>query len=127
MPKLLLTAALIGTAAHAQAGDPAAGKAVFARCGICHAVGPGATTKLGPTLNGIVGRKAASIAGFAYSPAMQKAGLVWTPKVIDAYLVAPQKLVPGNRMAFAGLPQQKDRDDVIAYLATFDASGAPKK
>ena len=124
---ILLTAATIGTAAHAQAGDPAAGKAIFARCGICHAVGPGATTKMGPTLNGVVGRKSGSIAGFNYSPAMAKANVVWTPKVLDGYLAAPQKLVPGNKMAFAGLPQEKDRTDVIAYLATFDATGNPKK
>ena len=124
---ILLTAALAGTAAHAQAGDPVAGKTVFARCGICHAVGPGAATKIGPSLNGVVGRKAATLAGYTYSPAMMKSGLVWTPKVLDGYLAAPAKLVPGTKMAFPGLPQAKDRADVTAYLATFDATGAPKK
>ena len=124
---ILIGVMMLGTAAHAQAGDPVAGKAVFARCGICHAVGPGAVNRIGPSLNGVVGRKSASAVGFTYSPAMSNAHLVWTAPVLDGYLAAPAKLVPGTKMLFLGLPQAKDRADVIAYLAQFDPSGAPKK
>lgn len=106
-------------------GDTAltsAGEHVFKRCRACHEIGPAARNKLGPALNGIIGRKAGSIAGFAYSPANRSAGeqgLVWTEGELDAYLADPRKHMPGNRMAFVGLKDDKDRADVIAYLKSF--------
>jgi cytochrome c len=118
--------ALVATGASAQAGDPVAGQKGFARCGVCHAVGPGAAKKLGPQLNGLIGRKAGSLPDFTYSPAMKASGIVWNQKTLDAYLLAPAKLVPGNKMAFPGLPVNKDRADLIAYLAGFKADGSKK-
>ena len=85
-------------AAPAAAGDAVKGKATFARCAICHAVQPG-VNKLGPSLAGVVGRKAASVPGFAYSPAMKASGIVWTPDQLDAYLAKPSAKVPGTTSA----------------------------
>ena len=100
------------------AGDPAAGKKVFNKCKACHFVDK-EKNKVGPYLKGVVGRKAAAVEGFKYSEAMKaKAaeGLVWTEENLKAYLAAPKKFVPGNKMAFAGLKKEKDIADVIAYL-----------
>ena len=72
---------------------------------------------LGPSLAGIMGRKAGAEAGYSYSPAMKQSGLVWDGKTLDAYLADPQKLIPGNKMPFPGLKTDHDRADVIAYLA----------
>ncbi len=100
-------------------GDAAAGERVFRRCGACHEVGEGAEHKVGPTLNGVVGRPAASLADYEYSEAMVEAGaagLVWTVADLQAYLEKPREVVPGTRMNFAGLRSEEQRNDVIAYL-----------
>lgn len=106
-----------GTAVRAAdaAGNPAAGKAVFAKCMICHSVEPG-VNKLGPSLNGVVGRKAGTLAGFDYSPAMKSAKITWTPQKLDTYLTNPRAMVAGTKMIFAGLSNPADRANVIAYL-----------
>jgi cytochrome c len=109
---------------HAQEGDAGNGAEVFKRCRTCHEVGPRAKNKVGPLLNGIVGRKAGTIEGFNYSQANLKAGaggLVWTEEVMFKYLEAPLSFMPGTRMAFAGLKDPQDRKDVIAYLKKFSA------
>lgn len=103
------------TPALAQAGDVAKGKVVFARCALCHDVKAG-PKKMGPSLAGIFGRTSGTMAGFTYSPAMQKAKIRWDAKSIDAFLTKPSGLVPGNRMAFAGVPNAVDRANLIAYL-----------
>jgi cytochrome c len=115
--------ALTGFAGSAFAeGDAAAGEKVFNKCKACHAVGDGAKNKVGPELNGIVGRTAGSADGFKYSDAMlaKKAeGMVWTEEAIDAYLTKPKDYIPGNKMSFPGLKKEDDRANVIAYLKTF--------
>lgn len=98
-------------------GDPAKGKSVFNRCMVCHAIDAG-VNKIGPSLHGVVGRKAGSIANFSYSGANKKSGIVWTQQKLFDYLKAPQAMVPGTKMTFAGLPKAQDRADVIAYLVT---------
>ncbi|NML94067.1 c-type cytochrome [Novosphingobium olei] len=114
---IMAGAALVVTAASAQAaGDPAKGKTVYARCAACHDLNTGAT-RLGPSMKGIIGRKAGSVAGYAYSPAMKGKGVTWNAQTLDAYLAAPAKYVPGNKMPFAGIPNPQDRADLIAYLA----------
>lgn len=114
---VMVALALLGSnAAFAQAaGDPVKGKAVFARCAICHTVEPG-KNKLGPTLANIVGSKAGDVPGFNFSPAMKASKVVWTPDALDKYLTNPRAFLPGNRMIFAGLPKPEDRANVIAYL-----------
>lgn len=118
-------ATLFVTAARAEtAGDVAKGEKAFKKCAACHAVGADAKNKVGPVLNGIVGRPAASIADFAYSDAMKaKAaeGLVWTEEEIGHFIENPKAFVPGTKMSFAGLRKDDERADVIAYLATFAA------
>ncbi|SHI65342.1 c-type cytochrome [Wenxinia saemankumensis] len=129
----LLSAFLLPAVAGAQSGaggeaaaDPAqveAGEAVFRRCAACHMVGAGAEPRVGPALNGILGRRAGTQA-FRYSPALVAAGadgLVWTVGALDAYLEDPRGYLPGTRMTFAGLDRAEDRAAVIAYLASFQA------
>ncbi len=96
-------------------GDATAGKRVFVKCLACHVVTEG-QNRVGPSLYGIVGRPAGSIAGFTYSAANKGSGIVWTEDVMFAYLKNPQAYIPGTKMVFPGLPAGKDRADVIAYL-----------
>jgi nitrite reductase (NO-forming) len=105
-----------GVAAPVNGGDAAAGRLVFRKCQACHSMEPGKTI-LGPSLAGILGRKAGSDPGYSYSPAMKQANIVWDAKSLDAYLRDPQKLVPGNKMPFPGLKTDNDRADVIAFFA----------
>ncbi|MEA2946786.1 MAG: cytochrome c [Alphaproteobacteria bacterium] len=104
-------------AAHA-AGDAVKGKVVFQRCAICHRVEKDGGNGLGPNLFRVVGRKAGRVANFSYSSALKSADLTWTQDKLIAWVAHPSGLVPGNRMAFAGLPDPQDRADVVAYLAT---------
>jgi nitrite reductase (NO-forming) len=97
-------------------GDAGAGRLVFRKCQACHFVEPG-KNMLGPSLAGIIGRKAGTEAGFNYSPAMKSADIVWNLQTLDQYLTDPAKVVPGNKMPFPGLKTDHDRADVIAYLA----------
>jgi len=105
--------------AAAQPGDAENGKDVFKVCRPCHQVGPGARNGIGPTLNGIVGSKAGTIAGFTYSEANKEAGtkgLLWTEDDLFKYLENPAAFMPGNKMTYAGMKDETDRRDLIAYL-----------
>jgi cytochrome c len=105
-----------------QAGNAEAGEDVFKKCRACHDVGPDAKNKVGPLLNGIIGRKSGTVDGFAYSDANKAAGekgLIWTEDEMFKYLENPRGYMPNNKMAFAGLKDEQDRKDVIAYLAKF--------
>ena len=120
-------AALMVTGGSAQAaGDAEKGKADYttALCATCHQIGPGAKNLVGPELNGIVGRKAASIAGYpTYSAGMKKLGedgYVWTEENIDKWITNPKAMIPDSMMAlaFPGVPDAATRADIIAFLAT---------
>jgi cytochrome c len=113
---LLAAGSTTVTLAAGAAGDPVKGKQVFVRCIACHKVDTSNTSGLGPNLNRVVGRRAGTLPGFRYSPAMAGANRVWTEANLDAYLAAPARAVPGNRMVFAGLANPADRQNVIAYL-----------
>ncbi|MGI6244142.1 MAG: c-type cytochrome [Pseudochelatococcus sp.] len=110
--------------APARAQDAAAGERLFVKCRACHQVGEGARNLVGPQLNGIVGRPAASIDKYAYSPAMKGSGLTWDEETLAAYLRDPRGKVPRNRMVFPGLKKDSEIADLIAYLKRFDADGA---
>ena len=102
------------TANRGYAQDANHGKIVFKSCAACHA--PDHVNRVGPGLGGIIGRRAGTVPSFSYSDAMKKSGIVWDAKTIDAYLESPQKVVPGNRMPYAGLKNPTDRTDLVAYL-----------
>jgi cytochrome c len=109
-------------------GDVPAGEVVFKKCMVCHAVGEGATNKVGPVLNGVFGRTAGTLEGFNYSQAMKDAGaggLVWTPEIMAEYLVKPRDYIKGTKMAFNGLPKPEDIANVVAYLQTFSPDYVP--
>lgn len=100
------------------AGDVEKGKDVFAtECAECHSVREGKNKK-GPSMFGVVGRKAATVADATYSDALKASGVLWTPDKIDAYVAAPKKFVPGGKMKYDGLASGAERADLLAYLAT---------
>jgi len=114
-------AAMVATEAQAQEGDAAAGATVFNRCKACHVV-EDAKNKVGPSLMGVVGRKAGTHEGFKYSQAMVEAGeggLVWDEATIAEYLKDPKGFIKGNKMAFPGLKKDDEVANVIAYLKQY--------
>ncbi len=133
MKSRILVAALValigGSVASAQAlpvGNAVAGQRVFNQCASCHTIGKGAQAEAAPALNGVIGRKAGTAPGFAYSAAMKKSGLTWDAPTLARFLQAPAKTVPGTQMGFGGLMKPQDQADVIAYLNQYAADGAKK-
>jgi cytochrome c len=115
-----LTFACVGAGASFAEGDAAKGKAAFERqCAICHTVEKGGYNRYGPNLFGIVGRKAATVPGFAYSNAFKtRANWEWTEDAIGGWAMFPSTMVPGTAMGiFQGIAE-RDRDDLVAYLAS---------
>lgn len=106
---------LLSGTAFAQVGDAAAGEKVFNQCKACHTLEQG-KHRVGPSLHGVIGRKAGSAEGFKYSDPMIKSGITWNAEELDKYLADPKGFIPGNKMAFAGLKKDEDRKNVIAYL-----------
>jgi cytochrome c2 len=96
-------------------GDAARGEAHFKECAACHKLAAG-TNEVGPSLHGLISRKAGELADFRYSPAMKRSGITWTAESLDKYLADPQAFIPGNRMPYAGMSNAADRADLIAYL-----------
>jgi cytochrome c len=120
---VLSTALLLASFGAAEAQDAAAGEKAFAVCKACHQIGPNAKNAVGPELNGVVGRKAGSVESYNYSPANKNSGLTWDEATLREYLMDPRKKVPGTKMIFAGIKDEKRLNDLIAYLKQFDASG----
>jgi cytochrome c len=118
--KSLITLALLAgsTVMANAAGDAKAGAAIFGRCAVCHTNDKGGGDGLGPNLFGVVGRKAASRPGYAYSPPMRKSGIIWTDVNLTKWVAGPARLVPGTKMAFGGVTSKKQQADVVAYLTT---------
>ena len=122
---LLLIGGAAIAAPSAPSGNAVHGQQLFARCAACHTVGQ-TGGKIGPSLNGVVGRKAASVVGYNYSPAMKNSGLTWDPTTLTRFLRAPMKVVPGTKMFFPGLPNPQDQADLTAYLKQYRADGSKK-
>jgi cytochrome c len=120
LPKSFIALALLAgsTLAANAAGDAKAGAQVFKRCAVCHTNDKGGGDGLGPNLFGIVGRKAASRPGFAYSAPLQKSGIVWNEAMLTKWAAGPARVVPGTKMMFAGITSKKQQADVAAYLAS---------
>ncbi len=111
-----LVLAPLGTA---SAQDAAAGQRVFNQCRACHTVDQGGRNGVGPNLHGVAGRRAAAVEGFRYSANMRElaeGGLTWTDENLHRYLANPKDVVPRGSMSFAGLRNEQQRNDVIAYL-----------
>lgn len=103
----------------AKAQDAEAGKTVFNQCRACHQVGETAKNGVGPVLNGVIGRKAGTAAGYNYSDANKNSGKTWDDATFLAYIADPKAYMPGNKMAFAGVKDEQKAKDLLAYLKTF--------
>lgn len=124
---IVATFALITPLASALAadGDVAAGETLFKqKCSVCHKIGPGAVNFVGPSLNGIDGRKAGSEASYSYSDGMKSADWTWDSAHLQTWLTNPKAMVAGTKMIFPGLPKESDRNNVIAYISQFKADGS---
>lgn len=121
MPKKIFTLAAASVmlsfgCSSAIAQDAAAGANVYKRCSVCHSTT--GKISLGPPLNGVVGRKSGTVPKYTYSKAMLSKAFAWDSAILDKFLTKPQAVVPGTKMAFVGLSNAKDRQDLIAYLKT---------
>jgi len=97
-------------------GDAAKGEKVFGKCKACHEIASD-KNKVGPTLHGVIGRKAGTVPGFKYSEAMAGADVTWDATTIAEYVAKPKEFVPGNKMAFAGLKKEDEIEDLVAYIS----------
>ena len=121
MKRIALVAVFVAAGlGHASAQDAAAGEKVFAVCKACHQVGDTARNAVGPVLNGLFGRKAGSVEGYNYSEANKKSGITWSEEEFTKYIQDPKAVVPGTKMAFAGVKDPQKIKDLIAYLHTYD-------
>jgi cytochrome c len=108
----------------ALAADAEAGQAIFnQKCKVCHQIGEGAKTLVGPELNGLNGRKTGSVEGYSYSEANKSSGIVWSEEEFKKYITNPQAVIPHTKMIFSGLPKEGDRDNLWAFLSQFKADG----
>jgi len=119
--------AVIASVGAAAAQDAEKGKADFAICSPCHAVGPDAANMLGPELNGLDGRHSGTAPGYPYSEANKSSGIVWNEATFKQYIKDPQAMVPGTKMFFAGIKDEQKIADLWAYLSQFDANGNIKR
>ena len=130
MMKLTLSALValtsIAAASGAWAQDVAAGKTSFNKCLACHAIGEGAKNKVGPVLNGLDGRKSGTVEGYSYSDANKNSGITWGKDVFLEYIKDPKAKIPGTKMIFAGIKNEKEAGDLWAFLAQYSADGKTK-
>ena len=108
-------ALLLGSGAARADGDAAKGEKVFGKCKTCHEIAT-AKNKVGPTLQGVIGRKAGTVDGFKYSEAMTGSGVTWDAVTIAAYVAKPKEFIAGNKMAFVGLKKEDEIEDLAAYI-----------
>src|ERR1017187_7648948 len=123
---LAAAVALAAMAQAAQAQDAAAGEQSFKKCLPCHAIGEGAKTKVGPQLNGIDGRKSGTAEGYNYSDANKNSGITWNEAQFKDYIKDPKAKVPGTKMAFAGIKNEKEINDLWAFVSQYDKDGKTK-
>jgi cytochrome c len=123
---LLGLLALTVSTGMAAAQDVAAGEQSFKKCLPCHAVGEDAKNKVGPVLNGLDGRKSGSIEGFSYTDANKNSGITWSEAAFKEYIADPRAKIPGTKMVFAGIKNEKEAGDLWAYLAQFGPDGKKK-
>ena len=125
MKALVLAAvAFAASIGGAQAQDLAAGEQSFRKCLPCHAVGEDARHKIGPIMNGLEGRKSGTIEGYNYPEANKTAEIIWNEASFKEYIQNPMARIPGTKMAFAGIKNEKEIADLWAYLKQFKADGS---
>ena len=110
----------------ALAQDVAAGKTSFNKCMACHVVGEGAKNKVGPELNGLDGRHSGTSEGYSYSDANKNSGITWNEAQFKEYIKDPKAKIPGTKMVFAGIKNEKEAGDLWAFLAQYDKDGKTK-
>jgi len=113
-------------ASGALAQDAAAGKTSFNKCLACHAIGEGAKNKVGPELNGLDGRHSGTAAGYNYSDANKNSGITWNKDQFLEYIKDPKAKIPGTKMAFAGIKNENEANNLWAYVSSFDKDGKQK-
>jgi cytochrome c len=121
---LIVASSISASAALAQ--DVAAGKASFNKCMACHAIGAGAKNKIGPELNGLDGRHSGTAPDFSYSDANKNSGITWNEAQFKDYIKDPKAKIPGTKMVFAGIKNEKEVNDLWAFLAQYDKDGKIK-
>jgi cytochrome c len=130
MNKLVLSALAVivssAAASGALAQDAAAGKMSFNKCLACHAIGEGAKNKVGPELNGIDGRKSGTAPDYSYSDANKNSGITWNEAQFKEYIKDPKAKIPGTKMAFAGIKNEKEINDLWAFISQYDKDGKTK-
>jgi cytochrome c len=113
-------------ASGALAQDATAGKSSFNKCMACHAIGDGAKNKVGPVLNGLDGRKSGTVEGYSYSEANKNSGITWSKDQFLEYIKEPKAKIPNTKMVFAGIKNEKEANDLWAFLAQYDKDGKTK-
>ena len=130
MKKLKLSALVViavsAAASAAQAQDAAAGKSSFNKCLACHAIGDGAKNKVGPELNGLDGRKSGTAPDYNYSDSNKNSGITWNEAQFKDYIKDPKAKIPGTKMAFAGIKNEKEVNDLWAFISQYDKDGKTK-
>ena len=114
---------IVGSRIRSAAQDAAAGKTSFNKCLACHAIGEGAKNKVGPELNGLDGRKSGSAPDYSYSDANKNSGITWNEAQFKEYIKDPRAKIPGTKMVFAGIKNEKEVNDLWAFLAQYDKDG----
>ena len=121
---IVIASSLAASAVLAQ--DVAAGKSSFNKCMACHSIGEGAKNKVGPELNGLDGRKSGTAAGYSYSDANKNSGITWNEAQFKEYIKDPKAKIPGTKMAFAGIKNEKEVNDLWAFVSQYDKDGKTK-
>jgi len=124
---MVLALGLGVAAGPARAQDAAAGEKVFSVCRACHQIGETAKIAVGPVLNGVIGRKAGTYPGYSYSEANKNSGITWDEATFTTYIKNPRGTIPGTKMIFIGITDEKKIKDLIAFLEQYDADGKKKQ
>src|SRR5712672_4252328 len=122
----LVAIAVTAIASAAPAQDVAAGKTSFNKCLACHAIGEGAKNKVGPVLNGLDGRKSGTAADYSYSDANKNSGITWNKEQFLDYIKDPKAQIPGTKMLFPGIKNEKEANDLWSFLTQYDKDGKIK-
>jgi cytochrome c len=125
LSSLVVVTSLISVSG-ALAQDATAGKSSFNKCMACHAIGEGAKNKVGPELNGLDGRKSGTTEGYSYSEANKNSGITWNKDQFLDYIKDPKAKIPSTKMVFAGIKNEKEANDLWAFLAQYDKDGKTK-